>query len=235
VTLVLAHRGANREAPENTLAAFSRAIELGADGVELDVHRTVDDELVVVHDAVGPWGLVATRTTAEVRQHAPDVPLLADALDACSGRLVNVEIKNLPATAGFDQSDRVSELVVDLLAARRWVDHALVSSFWLESIDHVRRLAPRLPTGFLAFAGDPSELVDVAADRGHAAIHPGAHMLSARSVADFVDVAHRAGVQVNVWTVNEPVDIARMVDAGVDAVISDVPDVALAVCRERRG
>ncbi|HEX5586934.1 MAG TPA: glycerophosphodiester phosphodiesterase [Acidimicrobiia bacterium] len=235
MTLVLAHRGANREAPENTLAAFARAVELGADGVELDVHRTADDQLVVVHDAVGPWGLVSMRTAKEMREHAPDVPTLADALDVCSGRLVNVEIKNLPDTAGHDPTDRVSELVVELLAARGRVDHALVSSFWLESIDHVHRLAPDLPTGFLAFVGDPHELVGLAAGRGHAAVHPGIHMMAGRSAAEIVDVAHRVGVQLNVWTVNEPGDIARLIDVGVDAVISDVPDVALAVRRERRG
>jgi glycerophosphoryl diester phosphodiesterase len=70
VTLVLAHRGANRFAPDNTLAAFERAVELGADGVELDIHRTADGALVVRHDAATPFGLLAEMTAAEVRDGA---------------------------------------------------------------------------------------------------------------------------------------------------------------------
>jgi len=235
MTLVLAHRGANRDAPENTLAAFARALELGADGVELDVHRTLDDELVVVHDAVGPWGVVAKRTAAQVREETPAVPTLADALDACRGRLVNIEIKNLPDTAGFDATDRVSGLVVELLTAREWTDRVLVSSFWLDSIDHVRALAPRVPTGLLEFGGDPHAMIRLAAERGHTAIHPDVHAMGEQRAFDVVETAHRAALHVNVWTVNEPTDIARMVDAGVDALISDVPDVALAVRGERPG
>ncbi|MET0627954.1 MAG: glycerophosphodiester phosphodiesterase [Acidimicrobiia bacterium] len=235
MTLVLAHRGANREAPENTLAAFARAVELGADGVELDVHRTVDDELVVVHDAVGPWGLVAMRTAAQVREETPAVPTLADALDACAGRLVNIEIKNLPDRPGFDPTDRVSDLVVALLVAREWTDRVLVSSFWLDSIDHVHRLAPSVPTGLLEFGGDPQVMIRLASERGHAAIHPEVHAMAGDRALDVVESAHRAALQVNVWTVNEPTEIARLVDAGVDALISDVPDVALAVRGERQG
>jgi glycerophosphoryl diester phosphodiesterase len=235
MTLVLAHRGANREAQENTVAAFARAVDLGADGVELDVHRTADGELLVVHDAVGPWGTIGSCRAAQVRAHAPFVPTLADALDVCADRLVNVEIKNRPGTAGFDGSDTVSALVVELLAARGWDDRVLVSSFWLESIDHVHRLAPSTPTGYLAFAGDPLDMIGVAVARGHAAIHPGVHLLAGTRAVDVTGAAHRAGLQVNVWTVNEPSDLARLIDAGVDAVISDVPDVALAVRRAPRG
>ena len=79
--LVLAHRGANRERPENTLAAFRRAVELGADGVELDVHRTRDDALVVRHDADGPFGILSELTRAEVAAALTDVPTLAEVLD----------------------------------------------------------------------------------------------------------------------------------------------------------
>ena len=74
MTLVLAHRGANRYAPENTLAAFARAVELGADGVELDVHRTADGALVVRHDAGTPAGVLAELTLAEIRAGLPEVP-----------------------------------------------------------------------------------------------------------------------------------------------------------------
>ncbi|HEY1737167.1 MAG TPA: glycerophosphodiester phosphodiesterase, partial [Acidimicrobiia bacterium] len=84
--LVLGHRGASRGAPENTIAAFTRAAELGADGVELDVHRTADGVLVVHHDAdLDGVGLVLGAPFVQVRAARPDVPTLAETLDACAG------------------------------------------------------------------------------------------------------------------------------------------------------
>src|SRR4051794_30057455 len=93
--LVLGHRGASRDAPENTIEAFARAVAVGADGVELDVHRTADDVLVVHHDPelVG-FGLVVDAPFHALRGARPDVPTLAETLDACAGmRLVNIEMK----------------------------------------------------------------------------------------------------------------------------------------------
>src|SRR3954451_12355655 len=94
---VLAHRGAARVAPENTLEAFEAAGALGADGVELDVHRTADGALVVHHNAdARGLGVLAERPAAEIRAARPEIPTLEEALDACAGMLVNIEVKNLP-------------------------------------------------------------------------------------------------------------------------------------------
>ena len=112
-TAVQAHRGSPDPASgvvENTLEAFHRARELGADGVELDVRLTADGGLAVHHDAVVPGaGPVHELATADLPDH---VPLLADALEACTGMLVNIEIKNHPGEAAFDPSERASGLVV---------------------------------------------------------------------------------------------------------------------------
>ena len=117
--LVLAHRGSRREAPENTLEAFSVARAQGADGVELDVHRTTDDGLVVHHDAdAAGFGLLADHSLRAVRAALPSVPTLAEVLEECRGLLVNVEIKNAPGDADHDPRCRASDLVVDLLRAR---------------------------------------------------------------------------------------------------------------------
>src|SRR5439155_14345872 len=103
VTLVVAHRGASRVAPENTLEAFEAALALGADGVELDVHRTADGALVVHHDAAVPgFGVLAAAPLAAIRAARPAVPTLEDALDVCRGHLVNVEVKNLVGDADWD-------------------------------------------------------------------------------------------------------------------------------------
>jgi glycerophosphoryl diester phosphodiesterase len=233
--LVLAHRGANREYPENTLPAFRRAVELGADGVELDVHRTRDDGLVVRHDADGPAGLLPELTLAEVATHLPEVPSLAAVLDACAGRLVNVEIKNLPHQAGFDPDRRVADLVAALLLARGGDDQVLVSSFDLATVDRMHEIAPAVPTGWLVVGTDPLDALRVAHDHGHQALHPDVWSLGRRVTEEVVVAAHDRGVAVNVWTVNEPADVRRLKQAGVDAVITDVPGLALAVSREPAG
>ena len=227
--LVLAHRGARRRAPENTLEAFSAARDLGADGVELDVRRTRDGVLVLHHDPAPPDGpVLATLEHAEVRDRFPSIPTLTEALDVCEGLLVNVEIKNLPWEADFDADESVADAVVDLVAARGGRDRVLVSSFHLPTVERVHERAPDLATAFLLIAGmDLVEVVDMTADRGHVAVHPDVRALAGPDAEEFVAHAHERGLAVNVWTVNEPPDMARLADLGVDALVTDVPDVAL--------
>jgi glycerophosphoryl diester phosphodiesterase len=209
--LVLAHRGANRLAPENTVPAMREAVDRGADGVELDVHRTADGALVVRHDAETPAGPLGALTLADVGHHLPNVPTLAEVLDVCRGRLVNVEIK--------DPDPRAAEAVVDLLARRQ--DDVVVSSFDLATVDRVRELAPTVATGFLSFGLDPHSALVIALEHGHTAVHPDIWTLVNLDVAAFVTRAHDLERQVNVWTVNDVAQVELLRDAGVDAVITD--------------
>ena len=227
MTLVLAHRGANRLAPDNTLAAFARAVELGADGVELDIHRTIDDQLVVRHDAGTPAGLLAEMTSAEVREALPEVPTLAAALDVCAGLLVNVEIKHVPSEGDPGPSDRVAQLLVDLVEERGRRDRVLVSSFDLSSIDQVRSLAPDLPTAWLTWGQDPLAALRVAESHGHRALHPDLRSVADERADEAATRAHERGLELNVWTVNDPDELRRLAAAGIDALITDVPDLAL--------
>ncbi len=216
--LVLAHRGANRLEPENTVPAMQEAIDRGADGVELDVHRTADGVLVVRHDAETPVGPLGELTAADLGRALPEVPTLAVVLDVCRGRLVNVEIK--------DSDPRAAEAVADLVAGRSSApDEVLVSSFDLATVDRVRALAPDLPTGFLSFGIDPDSALTIAVEHGHAAVHPDIWTLANVDVGAFVTRAHDLGLQLNVWTVNDPAQLEQLRDAGVDAVITD--DTAL--------
>jgi glycerophosphoryl diester phosphodiesterase len=233
--LVVAHRGARREAPENTLEAFAAARRLGADGVELDVHRTADGTLVVHHDADAPgFGVLAEHALADVRAALPSVPVLAEVLDACRGLFVNVEIKNSPGDADHDPTCRASDLVVELLAERGGAEDVLVSSFDLPTIDRVHALAPAVPTGFLSFGLDPFEVLELVHDRGHTAVHPDAWTL--RPVAaDLVAHARDLGVAVNTWTVNEPDVMRAFATAGVTALITDVPGDALSALGREPG
>lgn len=222
MVLVIAHRGASARCPENTLAAFAEAGRLGADMVELDVRRTADGALAVHHDA----HLADGRPVVDVpaRSLPETVPLLDDALDACLPMRVNVEIKNFPGEPDFDPDDVVAALVTQLVTERGEVGRILVSSFNLAAIDAVRAAGGGLATGFLSLAGwDQFQALERAVERGHDALHP--HFSAVTS--DLVREAHRLGVAVNVWTVDDPEIMRRLTDLGVDGLVTNVPDVAL--------
>jgi len=224
--LVIGHRGASEAHPENTLAAFRGAIDQGADGIELDVRRTADGALAVCHDDTLPDG----RALVEVDStDLPEsMPLLAAALDVCRPlAVVNIEIKNWPDDKDFDPSERLAADVVDLLRSRGELDDGryLVSCFHLPTIDRVHELAPGLATAWLlGLIEDPARLVAQAVGLGHMAIHPH-HAFVDESL---VNTAHAAGIAVNTWTCDDPDRIRGLAEAGVDAVVTNVPDVALA-------
>jgi glycerophosphoryl diester phosphodiesterase len=229
--LVIAHRGASADHPENTVAAFRGAAEQGADWVELDVRPTLDGELVVHHDPAYPDG----RTVWEVgRDDRPrGVCTLAEALDTCAGMGVNVELKNTPGDLGGERgappSFAVVDVVVELLAERRTAgsgDRILVSSFDPPTLARVRELDPTLATAALVLDlnAAPSAPEDAAA-AGHGALNPW---------DPFVDEAlvgrcRSLGIAVYPWTVDDPDRIAQLGRLGVDGVITNVPGVALEV------
>jgi glycerophosphoryl diester phosphodiesterase len=219
VTDVIAHRGASRLARENTIEAFELAVGVGSDGVELDVRRTEDGVLVVHHDAsVNDGRVIASTPWRELPAH---VPTLGDALDACTGVWVNIEIKNDPAEPDFDPDDRAAVDVLAALAERgpgRW----LLSSFRLRTIDRCRALDPTVPTAWLTFQLSP-EIVARAAAGGHTAVHPWEPTIT----AEHVERSHEAGLLVNAWTCNDPDRFVALADAGVDGIITDVPDVMI--------
>ena len=228
-TQVWAHRGARRQAPENTRAAFARARELGADGVELDARRTADDVVVVHHDPEAPgFGVLAERPFAELRAARPDVATLDEALEASAGMLVNVELKCLPGEVDYDPDDRLVGLVGDVLGGRAGRDEVLVSSFNLEALDRAHARDPGTPTALLTLSEfDPDVALTLVAEGGHVALHPHVRALRGRRAATVVEHAHDRGLAVHVWTVNGASRVRRLAEAGVDAVITDEPDRAL--------
>jgi glycerophosphoryl diester phosphodiesterase len=219
VTHVIAHRGASRDEPENTVAAFRRAVALGSDGVELDVRRSAGGHLIVLHEPFLPDGRFLEAVPLD--ELPPSIPTLAAALDACAGVAVNVEIKNDPVEPDFDPAETLADDVVALLRARPEPPRTwLVSSFRLATVDRVRALAPELATAYLTLACTPDELgVTVAA--GHAAIHPWEASLEEAGVAE----AHRLGLRVNTWTCNDPERARELAGWGVDGIVTDVPDL----------
>lgn len=224
--LVFGHRGASHDHPDNSLAAFKEAYRQGADGVELDVRRTADGAMACSHDDTLPDGRAIVEL--EARDLPSEMPVLASALDACRPlSVVNIEIKNWPGDRDFDADEHLAGAVVALLAARGELagGRYLVSGFHLPTIDRVHELAPELATAWLLFGGDPDGvLVERAAGLGHVAIHPHHAFVT----EDLVAHAHELGLAVNTWTCDEPERIRWLAQIGVDAVVTNVPAVALA-------
>lgn len=225
--LVIAHRGASAVAPENSLEAFRRAAELGADWVELDTHLSADGAVVVVHDAHYPDGTLVNAAPAANRP--PGVCLLDEALAVCDevGLGINVEVKAVPGDADDHTADALVDAVLAILNGRYGNDperrrQLLVTSFSPHNIERVR-VGCEIPTGWLTIDNrDVTAIAGRVRDDGHVAVNP----WHAITNADYVTAAHEAGLAVYPWTVNDPERIEELAAWGVDGIITDVPDVA---------
>jgi glycerophosphoryl diester phosphodiesterase len=222
VPAILAHRGAWGASRENTLEAFRHARALGAHGVELDVRRTSDGVLVVHHDPVLPDGRVLA---AVAHAELPGwVPTLEAALAECAGLLVDVEVKNLPTEPGFDPDEAAAAGTAALARRLGVAAQVVVSSFSLLSVDAARAAGAGVSTGWLTLAGyDQLDALTLAADHGHDALQPRHEAVTPELVA----AAHARGMQVHAWTVDDPDRVRFLAGAGVDVIITNVPDVAL--------
>jgi glycerophosphoryl diester phosphodiesterase len=180
------------------------------------VRCTADDELVVIHDTELDDG------TAIAGAHRADLPAfipgLADVLDACRGLIVNLELKNFPRDPAFDPNQRITHLVLDLLAARRHADRVVVSCFDFAALDVVRAGAPTVPTAMLYLSRrPPADLLDAVVDHGHTAVHPYDTMVD----ADFMELARDRSLEVNVWLSEAGGGRLReLVELGVDGLIT---------------
>jgi glycerophosphoryl diester phosphodiesterase len=223
---VIAHRGARGHVPENTLAAFDKAIELGAPWIELDVQLHAG-KLWVFHDlrlerCTNGQGRLVDHDAAALRRldagGGEPIPWLAEALDRIDRRAgVNVELKSADGTAAA-----VAAVLRDCLARGWRAEQFLVSSFHLPELREFRRLLPDVPRGVL-LAGVPLDLAAAGSELGASVLSLGLDFVDPALVAD----AHRRGMRVYVYTVNEPDDFAHLRALGVDGVFTDFPERAL--------
>lgn len=247
--LVYAHRGGSALRPENTIAAFDHGLSLGADGLEFDVHLTRDAAVVIHHDdtldrTTNGGGALGVKTADDLRRldaaywfGGPEfpfrgrgigMPLLKDVLARYPDIPLIVELKqNLPELA---------RRTIDLLRAANAIDRVSLGSFWWRVLKAAREYEPAISTGacreetrwalYRSWIGWPLgrpayREFQVPERSGRTTI------ISPR----FVRYAHRGGLPVKAWTVDVAEDIRRLIGWGVDAIISDRPDVAVAVVK----
>ena len=247
--LVFAHRGGAKLRPENTLVAFDHGLSLGADGLELDVHLARDGAVVVHHDTAldrttNGRGPVAALTSSELGsldaakrwpQYAGrgiGIPTLREVLGRYPGIPLIVELKVNVA--------ELARRVVEEIRAANAVDRVSLGSFGMRVLRAARALEPRIATG------SSQEETRLALYRSwvrwpvrspaYRAFQVPEKSGSTRVVSPrFVRDAHRAGCLVQVWTVDQEADMLRLLGWGVDAIISDRPDVAVRVVGRFRG
>jgi len=239
--LRIAHRGASGHCPENTRAAFLRAIELGADMVELDCQVTRDGAVVVMHDET------VDRTTdgkGRVRDHTlkdlkaldagswfgpeftgEEVLTLEEAVDILRGRVgLNLEIK------GEDPPGRLEIQCVGIVRSLRFFDETVFSSFSPPRVHLVRDLADDARIGVLMDAGEPwTAAFGLAAKLGAEAVHADRSLVSANAIAE----AHRRGLEVRAWPVNRPSEMESLAILGIDGIFTDFPERLLRLSAAR--
>lgn len=213
----IGHRGAPREFAENTLPAFQRAIERGAEAIELDVHATADGVVVVHHDPELSRNASSVQSSLEISSaswetlrkiligNGATIPTLADVLELAANKArVYVEIKG----------KQIERLVVDVI--QRSAADCAIHSFDHDTVARVSEIAPHIPRGIL-FEDDR---IDVTAAMRYASardVWPAWRLID----RELVSQVHAAGGRVIAWTVNAPEEAKRLIDIGVDGICSD--------------
>ncbi|TVR19090.1 MAG: glycerophosphodiester phosphodiesterase [Anaerolineaceae bacterium] len=232
-TLVFGHRGASAYAPMNTIPAFERAYEMGAEGIEFDVHRSKDGHLVCVHDftvdsSTDGTGRVKEMTLAEIKSLDAGswkdeafvgvrVPTLSEVFEAVGDKLLlNVEIKSETIL-----SDGVEELIADCIRRHNIGHRVLVSSFNPLAIRRFRRYMSDVPIGYLTADDMPKRIKLFALGMRYDAFHPHESSITQRMMDDM----NARGITVNTWTVNDPARARELAAMGVSVIITDKPDV----------
>ncbi len=237
-TLICAHRGASGYAPENTLEAFQLAVDLKAEAVELDVQLSRDGELVVAHDeridrVSNGSGLISRLSLKELKKltfsaaqpayQNARIPTLEEVFDLLAGTplIINVEMKNSRIAY-----EGLEEKCLELASRKGMADRVIYSSFNHHSLLRIKALQPDAVCGLL-YDGCLIEPWAYAARLGVEALHP--HYSSLLLERAESEEAHRAGLRIHAWTVDDDRDMKKIIRLKADMLITDYPDRALAV------
>jgi glycerophosphoryl diester phosphodiesterase len=217
--LKVGHRGARAYEPENTLRSFKKAIELGVDAVELDVRRTKDDELVVIHDAevsktTNGKGLVNELTLKEIKQlntaKGEKIPTLEEALNFLNKKVkVIIELKEI----GYE--DKVLSLIIE----KGLEKNVIIVSFHEEALRKVRKISNEIETGLIYV--QHKNPIKAALELKANYLLPLYRFVHTANVQK----AHENGLKVIVWTINTQEEASEYAKKGVDGIASDKPDI----------
>ncbi len=240
-TKVQAHRGFSAIAPENTLPAFKKAVEIGADGIECDIHLTKDGRFVVCHDGTidrtsNGSGEISAMTLEELKKFdfgvrfseefkGTRIPTLEEMLEVVKPlEIINIEIKRFEHPMGLDAA---LDLFYDILVKTNVLKQVIVSSFDKLALKRLKQLHGDVYTCLLY--SHMSRSAACAHKLGCDAIHPAFEFLSKATI----NSAHKRGMKVNCWTPNGEDEIGYMVKQGCDGIITNYPDRALKTIREQ--
>lgn len=232
--LVFAHRGASSLAPENTLTAVTKAVEVGADGSEIDVHLTKDGEVVLLHDSslkrtAGDPGAVWDYTLQELAGfevgawfrdefRGEPIPTLTQVIGVAKGKiLLNIEIKV------SSEEPELAQKVVDIIHKEKIRKKCLITSFDRKSVESVKEIDPRIKTGFIFSQDYPEDVFEGSWD-----------VLSCNLRVvnpEFVAKAKEKKKEIHVWTVDDQEEMTRLISLGVDAIITNRPQDLLPLVR----
>jgi glycerophosphoryl diester phosphodiesterase len=232
--IAMAHRGGASDAPENTLPAFQRAVDLGYRYLETDVHVTTDGVVVAFHDdelerTTGRQGRISELTWDEVSTLRVDgrapIPKLTDLLEAFPDARFNIDCKEFSA----------ADPLADVLIAADALDRVLVGSFHGRTVRHLRkRLGPQVCTSAGRLDIVALRLLGWARTPFDAAQVPSKASFFPVVTKRFVARSHRRGIEVHVWTSDDPAEMERLLDLGVDGIMTDRPAVLREVLQRRR-
>ena len=222
--LKIAHRGAKAYEPENTLQAFQKALDLNSNGIELDVHLSSDEQIIVIHDetidrTTNGKGLVNDFTLAELKSFLIDekyqIPTLKEVLDLVDKKcLINIELK------GLGTPFKVVKLIEEYISEKNWnYNHFIVSSFDWNMLQETSKLNPNIAIGVLT-EEDLDKALAFAEKIKAKAIHPDFQLLNKENVSEIQE----KGFLVLPWTVNTEEDIQKVKSYNVNGIISDNPD-----------
>ena len=246
---VISHRGANKYAPQNTVPAFKKSLEIGVDGFETDVHFTSDGHIVICHnytvdETSNGSGKVSDMTLERLRDldfgsyfsekfAGTQLPTLEEFLDCCKGddiKVMNIEIKE-PLNGDKSIADKTIEEVKNF----GLYDKLLISSFDPEILVQCKKVDPTCKTGFL-YSPDRKityykmlfNYIGFAKEIGADYLHPHYSLVSEH----YVNKCHENGIGVNPWTVDDDDTVRRMLKCGVDGIITNCPDSVKVIVNE---
>lgn len=237
--LIYAHRGSSTHVPENTLAAFARALEQGADGIELDAKLSADGELVVIHDqtvnrTTNGQGRVNRLTLAQLRSldagrwmdpsfSGEKIPTLAEVFELVGGKMViMIELTNY-----LSPHDSLAIKVVELVRKFKLQNSVMISSFLPSNLTAVRSQWPNAPVGILSLRGLPGMILRSSFSRWFSPEYLLPHYSDV--TAEYVEKRTKEGRRLNVWVVNTPDEMRKMIGYGVEGIITDDPLLGLGI------